>query len=141
MYLLQLSDKYNDLSPSFFLLTRYQCKIFGIGVTPLTSSTVHWHTQSQRRHSSKFTKAFNVGLHLCLLSLSGLTPWRVPAGDLARSCRPMIYFTPPALCTQDGTGFRSLGFPRERNHNHCRTFLLCALCSLLCQSLSNKGLR
>ena len=66
----------------FFLLTRYQSKISGIGVTPPTSSTVYWHTQSQRRHSSKFTMAFKVGLYLCLLSPSGLTPWRIPAGDV-----------------------------------------------------------
>ena len=60
----------------------------GFGVTPLTSSTVHWHTQSQRRHSSKFTKAYKVGLHLCLLSPSGLTPWRVPAGDVVAGQLP-----------------------------------------------------
>ena len=75
-------------STIFFLLTRYQSKISGIGVTPLTSSTVHWHTQSQRRHSSKFTKAYKVGLHLCLLSPSGLTPWRVPAGDVVAGQLP-----------------------------------------------------
>ena len=82
------SQKYLSLNISFFLLTRYQSKISGIGVTPLTSSTVHWHTQSQRRHSSKFTMAFKVGLHLCLLSPSGLTPWRVPAGDVVAGQLP-----------------------------------------------------
>ena len=32
--------------------------------------------------------AFNVGLHLCLLSPSGLTPWRVPAGDVVAGHLP-----------------------------------------------------
>ena len=32
--------------------------------------------------------AFNVGLHLCLLSPSGLTPWRVPAGDVVAGQLP-----------------------------------------------------
>ena len=72
----------------FFYRPDTKAKISGIGVTPLTSSTVHWHTQSQRRHSSKFTKAYKVGLHLCLLSPSGLTPWRVPAGDVVAGQLP-----------------------------------------------------
>ena len=72
----------------FFLLTRYQSKISGIGVTPLTSSTVHWHTQSQRRHSSKFTMAFKVGLHsVFFLHLAWLLGAFLPAMLLPVSCQ------------------------------------------------------
>ena len=75
-------------STIFFLLTRYQSKISGIGVTPLTSSTVHWHTQSQRRHSSKFTMAFKVGLHsVFFLHLAWLLGAFLPAMLLPVSCQ------------------------------------------------------
>ena len=58
---LRLCLSWNIVTIIYSFLTRNQriyCKNSGFGVTPLTSSTVHWHTQLQRRRSSKFTMAF-----------------------------------------------------------------------------------
>ena len=64
----------------FFLLTRYQSKISGIGVTPLTSSTVQWHTSITAPPLFEVYNGVECWLHHYLLFF-------VWPCSLARSCR------------------------------------------------------
>ena len=66
--------------PLFFLLTRYQSKISGIGVTPLTSSTVQWHTSITAPPLFEVYNGVKCWLHRYLLFF-------VWPCSLARSCR------------------------------------------------------
>ena len=64
----------------FFLLTRYQSKISGIGVTPPTSSTVQWHTSITAPPLFEVYNGVECWLHHYLLFF-------VWPCSLARSCR------------------------------------------------------
>ena len=64
----------------FFLLTRYQSKISGIGITPLTSSTVQWHTSITAPPLFEVYNGVECWLHHHLL----IFVWPC---SLARSCR------------------------------------------------------
>ena len=76
------------LSKFFFYWPDTKAKYLALG-WPLRPAALYNGThQLQRRHSSKFIMALNVGCIIIFFSSSGLALWRVPAGDVVAGQLP-----------------------------------------------------
>ena len=72
----------------FFYWPDTKAKYLALG-WPLRPAALYNGThQLQRRHSSKFIMALNVGCIIIFFSSSGLALWRVPAGDVVAGQLP-----------------------------------------------------